>query len=166
MKKANFLSTNFLILLLVCFVNVNLFSKGIFKFKLIGQYFPFYYKNGKEKYEGLIFPILDKWAKDNNVDIRVETIDNFDESKIEDDSIYLGLTYNSKLNDFFYFKSEFSRSIAILFSKSSNKKYKNAHSTCLSNFNIGVVKNTIYEDILRLRRANTIFWLIMLKSYY
>ncbi len=65
MKKANFLSTNFLILLLVCFVNVNLFSKGIFKFKLVGQYFPFYYKNGKEKYEGLIFPILDKWAKDN-----------------------------------------------------------------------------------------------------
>ncbi len=27
----------------------------------------------------------------------------------------------------------------------------------MSNFNIGVVKNTIYEDILRLRRANTIF---------
>ncbi len=166
MKKANFLSTNFLILLLVCFVNVNLFSKDILKFKLVGQYFPFYYKNGKEKYKGLIFPILDKWAQDNNFDIRVETIDNLNESKIEDDSIYLGLTYNSKLNDLFYFKSEFSRSMAILFSKSSNKKYKNAHSTCLSNFNIGVVKNTIYEDILRLRCANTIFWLIMLKSYY
>ncbi|WP_187982920.1 response regulator [Borreliella bavariensis] len=157
MKKANFLSTNFLILLLVCFFNVNLFSKDIFKFKLVGQYFPFYYKNGKGKYEGLIFPILDKWAKDNNFDIRVETINNLNESKIEDDSIYLGLTYSSKLNDLFYFKSEFSRSIAILFSKSSNKKYKNAHSTCLSNFNIGVVKNTIYEDILKLRRANTIF---------
>uniref|UniRef100_UPI001AEE3598 hypothetical protein n=1 Tax=Borreliella garinii TaxID=29519 RepID=UPI001AEE3598 len=64
MKKANFLRINFLILILVCFVNANLFSKDIFKFKLVGQYFPFYHKNNKGEYEGLIFPILDKWAKD------------------------------------------------------------------------------------------------------
>ncbi|WKC76140.1 ATP-binding protein [Borreliella valaisiana] len=157
MKKANFLSTNFLILLLVCFVNANLFSKDIFKFKLVGQYFPFYHKNNKGEYEGLIFSILDKWAKDNNVDIRVELVDNLNESKIEDDAIYLGLTYNSKLNDLFYFKGELARGIAILCYKSSNKEYKNTHSTFLSNFNIGVLKNTIYEDILRLRGANNIF---------
>ncbi|WNY68626.1 ATP-binding protein [Borreliella lusitaniae] len=158
MKKANFLSTNFLILLLVCFVSVNLFSKDIFKFKLVGQYFPFYYKNNnKGKYVGLIFPILDKWAKDNNVDIRVEAVDNLNESEIEDEAIYLGLTFNSKLNDFFYFKGELARSIAIFFSRGSNKKYKNTHSTFLSNFKIGVVKNTIYEDILKLRGANAIF---------
>lgn len=157
MKKANFLSTNFLILLLVCFVNGNLFSKDIFKFKLVDQYFPFYYKNNKGEYVGLIFSILDKWAKDNNVDIIVEPIGNLNESKIEDEAIYLGLTYNSKLNDLFYFKSELARSISILFSKSSNRKYKNTHSTFLSNFNIGVVKSTIYEDILRLRGANAIF---------
>ncbi|SCW30570.1 two-component system, glycerol uptake and utilization sensor kinase [Borreliella japonica] len=157
MKKANFLSINFLILLLVCFVSVNLFSKDIFKFKLVGQYFPFYHKNDKGEYVGLIFSILDKWAKDNNVNIRVEPVDNLNESKIEDEAIYLGLTYNSKLNDLFYFKNELARSIAILFSKGSNKKYKNTHSTFLSNFNIGVVKNTIYEDILRIRGANTIF---------
>ncbi|EEH00602.1 putative sensory transduction histidine kinase [Borreliella finlandensis] len=157
MKKANFLSTNFLILLLVCFVNVNLFSKDIFKFKLVDQFFPFYYKNNKGEYEGLIFSILDKWAKDNNADIRVEHIDNLNESEIEDEAIYLGLTYNAKLNDFFYFKSELARSISILFFKNSNKKYKNTHSTFLSNFNIGVIKNTIYEDILRLKSVNTIF---------
>ncbi|WKC90803.1 ATP-binding protein [Borreliella carolinensis] len=157
MKKANFLSTNFLILLLVCFVNANLFSKDFFKFKLIDQFFPFYYKNNKGEYEGLIFSILDKWAKDNNVDIRIEYIDSLNESEIEDEAIYLGLTYNTKLNDFFYFKNELARSISILFSKSSNKKYKNTHSTFLSNFNIGVIKNTIYEDILRLKSANTIF---------
>ncbi|MBB6212952.1 ATP-binding protein [Borreliella californiensis] len=157
MKKANVLSANFLILLLVCFVNANLFSKDFFKFKLIDQFFPFYYKNNNGEYEGLIFPILDKWAKDNSVDIRVEHIDNLNESEIEDEAIYLGLTYNTKLNDFFYFKSEVARSISILFSKSSNKKYKNIHSTFLSNFNIGVIKNTIYEDILRLKSANTIF---------
>ncbi|MDK7383681.1 response regulator [Borreliella burgdorferi] len=157
MKKANFLSTNFLILLLVCFVNVNLFSKDIFKFKLVDQFFPFYYKNNKGEYEGLIFSILDKWAKDNNADIMVEHIDNLNESEIEDEAIYLGLTYNTKLNDFFYFKSELARSISILFFKNSNKKYKNTHSTFLSNFNIGVIKNTIYEDILRLKNVNTIF---------
>ncbi len=157
MKKANFLSTNFLILLLVCFVNVNLFSKDIFKFKLVDQFFPFYYKNNKGEYEGLIFSILDKWAKDNNADIMVEYIDNLNESEIEDEAIYLGLTYNTKLNDFFYFKSELARSISILFFKNSNKKYKNTHSTFLSNFNIGVIKNTIYEDILRLKNVNTIF---------
>ncbi len=157
MKKANFLSTNFLILLLVCFVNVNLFSKDIFKFKLVDQFFPFYYKNNKGEYEGLIFSILDKWAKDNNADIMVEYIDNLNESEIEDEAIYLGLTYNTKLNDFFYFKSELARSISILFFKNSNKKYKNIHSTFLSNFNIGVIKNTIYEDILRLKNVNTIF---------
>ncbi len=157
MKKANFLSTNFLILLLVCFVNVNLFSKDIFKFKLVDQFFPFYYKNNKGEYEGLIFSILDKWAKDNNADIMVEHIDNLNESEIEDEAIYLGLTYNVKLNDFFYFKSELARSISILFFKNSNKKYKNTHSTFLSNFNIGVIKNTIYEDILRLKNVNTIF---------
>ncbi|WP_434246239.1 response regulator [Borreliella burgdorferi] len=157
MKKANFLSTNFLILLLVCFVNVNLFSKNIFKFKLVDQFFPFYYKNNKGEYEGLIFSILDKWAKDNNADIMVEHIDNLNESEIEDEVIYLGLTYNTKLNDFFYFKSELARSISILFFKNSNKKYKNTHSTFLSNFNIGVIKNTIYEDILRLKNVNTIF---------
>ncbi|WKC89938.1 response regulator [Borreliella finlandensis] len=157
MKKANFLSTNFLILLLVCFVNVNLFSKDIFKFKLVDQFFPFYYKNNKGEYEGLIFSILDKWAKDNNADIRVEHIDNLNESEIEDEAIYLGLTYNAKLNDFFYFKSELARSISILFFKNSNKKYKNTHSTFLSNFNIGVIRNTIYEDILRLKSVNTIF---------
>ncbi|AJA90238.1 histidine kinase [Borreliella chilensis] len=156
MRKANFLSINFLILLLVCFVHANLFSKDIFKFKLIGQNFPFYYKNNKKEYVGLIFSILDKWAKDNNVDIRVEPIDILNESEIEDEAIYLGLTYNTKLNDLFYFKSELARSIAILFSKSSNKKYKNTHSTFLSNFNIGVIKNTIYEDILRLRGVNNI----------
>lgn len=104
MKKANFLSTNFLILLLVCFVNVNLFSKNIFKFKLVDQFFPFYYKNNKGEYEGLIFSILDKWAKDNNADIMVEHIDNLNESEIEDEVIYLGLTYNTKLNDFFILK--------------------------------------------------------------
>ncbi|EOA80223.1 response regulator [Borreliella burgdorferi] len=157
MKKANFLSTNFLILLLVFFVNVNLFSKDIFKFKLVDQFFPFYYKNNKGEYEGLIFSILDKWAKDNNADIMVEHIDNLNESEIEDEAIYLGLTYNTKLNDFFYFKSELARSISILFFKNSNKKYKNTHSTFLSNFNIGVIKNTIYEDILRLKNVNTIF---------
>ncbi|MGF7101823.1 ATP-binding protein [Borreliella kurtenbachii] len=157
MKKANFLSTNFLILLLVCFVNTNLFPKDFFKFKLIDQFFPFYYKNNKGEYEGLIFSILDKWAKDNSVDIKVEHIDNLNESEIEDEAIYLGLTYNTRLNDFFYFKNELARSISILFSKSSNKKYKNTHSTFLSNFNIGVIKNTIYEDILRLKSANTIF---------
>ncbi len=157
MKKANFLSINFLILLLVCFVNVNLFSKDIFKFKLVDQFFPFYYKNNKGEYEGLIFSILDKWAKDNNADIMVEHIDNLNESEIEDEAIYLGLTYNVKLNDFFYFKSELARSISILFFKNSNKKYKNTHSTFLSNFNIGVIKNTIYEDILRLKNVNTIF---------
>ncbi|QFI14543.1 response regulator [Borrelia sp. CA_690] len=157
MKKASFLSTNFLILLLVCFVSVDLFSKDTFKFKLVDQYFPFYYKNNKGEYVGLIFSILDKWAKDNNVDIKVEHIDNFNESAIEDEAIYLGLTYNIKLNDFFYFKSELARSISILFSKSSNKKYKNTHSTFLSNFNIGVIRNTIYEDILRLKGINTIF---------
>ncbi|WKC83500.1 ATP-binding protein [Borreliella spielmanii] len=157
MKKANFLNTNFLILLLVCFVNANLFSKDIFKFKLVDQYFPFYYKNDKGEYVGLIFSILDKWSKDNNVEIKVEPIGTLNESKIEDEAIYLGLTYNSKLNDLFYFKSELARSISILFSKSSNKKYKNTHSTFLSNFNIGVVKSTIYEDILRLRGANAIF---------
>ncbi|WP_151074222.1 ATP-binding protein [Borreliella turdi] len=157
MKKASFLSINFLILLLVCFVNANLFSKDAFKFKFVGQYFPFYYKNNKGEYVGLIFSILDKWAKDNNVDIRIEPVDNLNEGKIEDEAIYLGLTYNSKLNDFFYFKSELARSISILFSKSPNKKYKDTHSAYLSNFNIGVVKNTIYEDILRLRGVNTIF---------
>ncbi|MCD2382476.1 ATP-binding protein [Borreliella americana] len=157
MKKANFLGANFLILILVCFINVNLFSKNIFKFKLVDQFFPFYYKNNKGEYEGLIFFILDKWAKDNNVDIRIEHIDNLNESEIEDEAIYLGLTYNTKLNDFFYFKSELARSISILFFKNSNKKYKNTHSTFLSNFNIGVIKNTIYEDILRLKSANTIF---------
>ncbi len=57
----------------------------------------------------------------------------------------------------FYFKSELARSISILFFKNSNKKYKNTHSTFLSNFNIGVIKNTIYEDILRLKNVNTIF---------
>ncbi|WNY65874.1 response regulator [Borreliella andersonii] len=157
MKKASFLGTNFLILLLVCLVNFNLFSKDIFKFKLVNQFFPFYYKNNKGKYEGLIFFILDKWAKDNNVDIRVEHIDKLNENEIEDEAIYLGLTYNAKLNDFFYFKNEFSRSIAILFFKNSNKKYKNTHSTFLSNFNIGVIKNTIYEEILRQKGVNTIF---------
>ncbi|WPM05898.1 ATP-binding protein [Borreliella sinica] len=157
MKKANFLNINFLILLLVCFVSPNLFSKNIFKFKLVDQYFPFFYKNSKGEYAGLIFSILDKWAKDNNVDVRIEPVNNLNESEVEDEAIYLGLTYNSKLNDFFYFKSELARSISILFSKSSNKKYKNIHSTFISNFNIGVVKNTIYEDILKLRGANSIF---------
>ncbi len=78
----------------------------------------------KKNNEGLIFPILDKWAKDNNVDIRVETIDNFDESKIEDDSIYLGLTYNSKLNDFFILKVSFLGALQFYFLKALIKNIK------------------------------------------
>ncbi len=34
----------------------------------------------------------------------VEHIDNLNESEIEDEAIYLGLTYNVKLNDFFILK--------------------------------------------------------------
>ncbi len=34
----------------------------------------------------------------------VEHIDNLNESEIEDEVIYLGLTYNTKLNDFFILK--------------------------------------------------------------
>ena len=132
-------------------------AKQIVKFKLVDQYYPLYYKNKEGKMEGMIFYLIDKWAKDYNYDISVECIDYLDKNRIEDDVIYLGLTYSSNLNDYLYFKNEIGKCISafVYDTKKGNKSF----NTFLSDkLRVGVVKNTIYEDILRFHvRINNIF---------
>ncbi|WP_346010446.1 transporter substrate-binding domain-containing protein [Borrelia sp. A-FGy1] len=139
----------FNIIFFVFFLTINLFANQVIKFKLVDQYYPLYYKNKEGNTVGVIFPILSKWAQDHNYDISIETINYIDENKIEDDVIYLGLTYNSNLNDFFYFKNEIGKCVAaLIYDKKENNNKSNFYS--LKNLRIGVVKNTIYEDILKL----------------
>ena len=97
----------------------------------------------------MIFPILSKWAQDHNYTISIETIDHLDKNEIEDDVIYLGLTYSSKLNDYLYFKNEIGKCVTALFYDAKEGKNKPSFYP-LKDLRIGVVKNTIYEDILRL----------------
>ncbi|AWG42794.1 histidine kinase [Candidatus Borreliella tachyglossi] len=138
----------FLILFIFFSSNLNLLAKPTLKFKLVDQYYPLYYKNREGKVVGMIFSLLDKWAQDNNYAIIVETIDYLDKNKIEDDVIYLGLTYNSDLNDYLYFKNEIGKCVAALFYGSREGK-KKPSALFANELRIGVVKNTLYEDILR-----------------
>ncbi|WP_238614513.1 response regulator [Borrelia turcica] len=115
------------------------------------QYYPLYYKNKEGSTVGMIFPILSKWAQDHNYDISIETIDYLDRDKIEDDVIYLGLTYSSNLNEYLYFKNEIGKCVtALLYDKKEGKNKSSSYP--LKDLRIGVVENTIYEDILRLHR--------------
>ncbi|BCR21847.1 transporter substrate-binding domain-containing protein [Borrelia sp. HM] len=128
--------------------HVNLFAKQTIKFKLVDQYYPLYYKNKEGKIVGMIFDLIGKWAQDHNCDISTECINYLDKNKIEDDVVYLGLTYNSNLNEYLYFKNEIGKCISsfIYDTKKGNKSF----NTFLSDkLRVGVVKNTIYEDILK-----------------
>ncbi|AHH12439.1 Sensory transduction protein kinase [Borrelia hermsii YBT] len=128
--------------------HISLPAKQILKFKLVDQYYPLYYKNQKGKMRGTIFYLLDKWAQDHDYDISVESIDYLDKDKIEDDVVYLGLTYNSGLNEYLYFKNEIGKCVTTLIYNS--EKEKKLTNLFLSNeLRVGVVENTIYEDILR-----------------
>ncbi|WKC57974.1 response regulator [Borrelia sp. P9F1] len=106
---------------------------------------------------GMIFPLLSKWARDNNYNVEIEAISRLDKDEIEDDVIYLGLTYNSNLNGYLHFKNEIGKCVTALYY--DKKGGKNRPSSFFSNnLRIGVVKNTIYEDILRFHgRIDNIF---------
>ncbi|WP_373464031.1 response regulator [Borrelia sp. BU AG58] len=106
---------------------------------------------------GMIFPLISRWARDNNYDVKIEAINRLDEDEIEDDVIYLGLTYNSNLNEYLHFKNEIGKCVTALYY--DKKGGKNKPSSFFSNnLRIGVVKNTIYEDILRFHgRIDDIF---------
>ncbi|AHH10589.1 transporter substrate-binding domain-containing protein [Borrelia coriaceae] len=130
------------------FSNISLPAKQTLKFKLVDQYYPLYYKNQENKIVGIIFDLLHKWAQDHDYDIGIETVDYLDKNGIEDDVIYLGLTYSSSLNEYLYFKNEIGKCVTALVydSRTGDKPF----NLFLSNeLRIGVVKNTIYEDILK-----------------
>ncbi|AHH08394.1 transporter substrate-binding domain-containing protein [Borrelia anserina] len=128
--------------------HVSLIANQTLKFKLVDQYYPLYYKNREGKMFGIIFDLLDKWAQDHNYDISVEAIEYLDQNSIEDDVVYLGLTYNSYLNEYLYFKNEVGKCVtALIYNPSKGQKPSDLFFS--SKLRVGVVKNTIYEDILR-----------------
>ncbi|AHH09513.1 Sensory transduction protein kinase [Borrelia parkeri SLO] len=133
--------------------HVSLPAKETLKFKLVDQYYPLYYKNQENKMVGMIFYLLDKWAQDNDYDISIEAIDYFNKDKIEDDVVYLGLTYNSDLNAYLYFKNEIGKCVTTLI-YDSEKEQKPSNLFFSNELRVGVVKNTIYEDILRFHGHN------------
>ncbi|UPA17906.1 ATP-binding protein [Borrelia puertoricensis] len=137
-----------LFLFLFFISHVSLPAKETLKFKLVDQYYPLYYKNQENKMVGMIFYLLDKWAQDNDYDISIEAVDYLDKDKIEDDVVYLGLTYNSDLNEYLYFKNEIGKCITALI-YDSEKEQKLSNLFFSNKLRVGVVKNTIYEDILR-----------------
>ncbi|UGQ17213.1 response regulator [Borrelia sp. RT1S] len=127
------------------------------KFKLVDQYYPLYYKDRDGNMVGMIFPLLSKWAKEHNYDISIGSINSLDKSTIEDDVIYLGLTYNSNLNEYLYFKNEIGKCVAALYYDKKEGKNKPV-SFFSNNLRIGAVKNTIYEDILKFHgRIDNVF---------
>ncbi|ATQ14803.1 Sensor histidine kinase RcsC [Borrelia miyamotoi] len=144
-------------LLIFFFSYINLFAKQTLKFKLVDQYHPLYYKNKEGKMVGMIFHLLNKWAQDHNYNISVEYIDYLDKNKIEDDVVYLGLTYNSNLNEYLYFKNEIGKCVsALIYNGEKGKKYISSFFS--DELRVGVVKNTIYEDILRFHgRVDNVF---------
>ncbi|WP_024653857.1 ATP-binding protein [Borrelia persica] len=136
-------------LVVLFFSYISLSAKQILKFKLVDQYYPLYYKNQEGKITGMIFYLLDKWAEDYGYEISIESIDYVDQNTIEDDVVYLGLTYNSDLSEHLYFKNEISKCVTALV-YNSNKKQKFTNSFFSKDLRVGVVKNSLYENILRL----------------
>lgn len=141
---------NLKIFLFVLFFSyISLSAKQTLKFKLVDQYYPLYYKNKEGKMTGMIFYLLNKWAQDHHYEISVEAIDYLDQSKIEDDVVYLGLTYNSDLSEHLYFKNEIGKCVtALVYNSKENQKITNPSLS--KEFRVGVVKNSIYKDILKL----------------